>query len=213
MAETVLHFLLLTPDDSLAAELTIALRAAGHAATRLDTLPDLAGMLPRADALLADLSARPGDAADDSVRLGRIVATMPVLLLGEPLLDVPGAHHTDRPADAAGVAARLVALGSEACAASGGRWLGGELAIDLVHEQAILDGQRVELTPIEWRIVAALATQATRAVPRADLARTIAGDSGEATDNAVAVHLYNLRRKLGRHAIETIRGRGFRLRP
>ncbi|MBS0443985.1 MAG: winged helix-turn-helix domain-containing protein, partial [Proteobacteria bacterium] len=33
-----------------------------------------------------------------------------------------------------------------------------------------------------------------------------------ASDNAVAVHLYNLRRKLGRHAIETIRGRGFRLK-
>ena len=76
-------------------------------------------------------------------------------------------------------------------------------------------GQRealAEVAQAEWRVVALLCGGQGRAVPRSAIARSIAGDTGEATDNAVAVHLYNLRRKLGRHTIETIRGRGFRLR-
>jgi len=90
--------------------------------------------------------------------------------------------------------------------------MNGELAIDTEMQSVCRDGRAVALTPAEWRVVALLAGEQGRAVARAELARTIAGGTGEATDNAVAVHLYNLRRKLGRHAIETIRGRGFRLR-
>lgn len=88
----------------------------------------------------------------------------------------------------------------------------GELSIDTEQQRVCRDGRAVALTPAEWRVVALLASGRGQAVARAELARTIGGDTGEASDNAVAVHLYNLRRKLGRHSIETIRGRGFRLR-
>ena len=86
-----------------------------------------------------------------------------------------------------------------------------ELSIDMARGQVSLDGEAVELTPLEWRVIARLASEAGRAVTRAEIAQLIGGETGEASDNAVAVHLYNLRRKLGRQAIQTIRGRGFRL--
>jgi DNA-binding response OmpR family regulator len=83
----------------------------------------------------------------------------------------------------------------------------------MARQAVRLSGVAVELTPLEWQVIALLSNHADRAVPRAELARLIGGGGIEASDNAVAVHLYNLRRKLGRHAIETIRGRGFRLKP
>lgn len=89
----------------------------------------------------------------------------------------------------------------------------GEISIDTERQCVRREGRDVALTPAEWRVVALLSDGQGHAVPRALIARTIAGEDGEASDNAVAVHLYNLRRKLGRHTIETIRGRGFRLRP
>lgn len=91
-------------------------------------------------------------------------------------------------------------------------WTGGALVIDLAGGSVHLGGAAVELTPFEWQVIALLAGQEGRVVSRAEIARLIGGEA-MASDNAVAVHLYNLRRKLGRHAIETIRGRGFRLRP
>lgn len=84
--------------------------------------------------------------------------------------------------------------------------------LDAAQQLACIDGRPVELTPLEWRLVQRLALEAGRAVGRAELAELIGGEAGAASDNAVAVHLYNLRRKLGRGAIETIRGRGFRLK-
>lgn len=86
------------------------------------------------------------------------------------------------------------------------------LTLDADRPLAVVHGKPVELTPLEWRVARRLADEAGRAVARAEIARLIGGEGGDASDNAVAVHLYNLRRKLGRDAIETIRGRGFRLR-
>ncbi len=84
--------------------------------------------------------------------------------------------------------------------------------LDAERPLALVHGKPVELTPLEWRVARRLAEEAGRAVTRAEIARLIGGEGGDASDNAVAVHLYNLRRKLGRDTIETIRGRGFRLR-
>lgn len=88
----------------------------------------------------------------------------------------------------------------------------GALHVDFENQRVTVDGKAVDLTPLEWLVVERLANEAGRAVARAEIAQLIGGDAGVASDNAVAVHLYNLRRKLGRHAIETIRGRGFRLK-
>ena len=90
--------------------------------------------------------------------------------------------------------------------------LGLGATVDALERLRQSGSHRPELTPTEWQVIALLAAEPQRAVPRALVAQLI-GDGREASANAVAVHLYNLRRKLGRHAIETIRGRGFRLRP
>jgi hypothetical protein len=121
--------------------------------------------------------------------------------------DAPGALPRDAGFLSEAVLARL-ASGDVSAAR---HWMGGDLIIDLVDGSVRLGDLAVELTPFEWQVIALLAGQEGRVVSRAEIARLIGGET-DASDNAVAVHLYNLRRKLGRHAIETIRGRGFRLR-
>lgn len=88
----------------------------------------------------------------------------------------------------------------------------GARQVDFENQRVTVDGKRVNLTPLEWLVVERLAARGGRAVARAEIAQLIGKDNEPASDNAVAVHLYNLRRKLGRDAIETIRGRGFRLK-
>ena len=73
-----------------------------------------------------------------------------------------------------------------------------DLAIDYEKYQVSLEGQQVQLTPTEFRLLAVLAQQAGRVVdPRALLSAVHQHDYSERdAQNLVKVHIANLRRKL-----------------
>lgn len=202
--ESGVRFLLVTDDEALAATLQLRLHRAGHAAHWQRQLPASA-LAGDHEALVVDgalwRAAQAAGAADT-------VASLPMLLLDEPEQQ-PG---TGLAARLEAVADRVLAWAERATPRAGRRLMGGELLVDVDRQFIQLNGVTVELTPFEWQVIRLLANRPDRVVSRAEIAQLIGGDAS-ASDNAVAVHLYNLRRKLGRHAIETIRGRGFRLRP
>ncbi len=73
-----------------------------------------------------------------------------------------------------------------------------DLTIDLDRCQVAMRGQPVSLTPIEYRILAALARKAGRVLTCAELLKEAQGyeaDELEARD-IIKVHIYHLRRKL-----------------
>lgn len=74
-----------------------------------------------------------------------------------------------------------------------------------------VDGLPVKLTALEWRVLECLILRKGVVVERGDLAEKVyQGDVG--TDsNSLEVIVARLRRKIGRDAIETVRGRGYRL--
>ena len=74
-----------------------------------------------------------------------------------------------------------------------------------------LDGLPLKLTALEWRVLESLILRKGVVVERGDLAEKVyQGDVG--TDsNSLEVIVARLRRKIGRDAIETVRGRGYRL--
>lgn len=76
---------------------------------------------------------------------------------------------------------------------------------------ALLRGQRVDLTDREFRLLQALVCSGGRTVSREELAQLGGADARDASSNAVEVHMHNLRRKLARGVIETVRGKGYRL--
>lgn len=109
------------------------------------------------------------------------------------------------------LAARIRALGRRRTLDTATLLQFGDVQVDLTARAALLQGQRVDLTAREWAVLEALVRRSGRIVPRPDLERLVMGSEGEVLSNALEVHVSALRRKLGRHLIETIRGLGYRI--
>jgi two-component system OmpR family response regulator len=87
----------------------------------------------------------------------------------------------------------------------------GPLTFDAQTGVFELDGLPLKLTALEWRVLECLILRKEVVIERGDLTEKVyEGDVG--TDsNSLEVIVARLRRKIGRDAIETVRGRGYRL--
>lgn len=92
------------------------------------------------------------------------------------------------------------------------------IEIDAESRQARINGQRLELTPKEFKLLQALATRPGRVWSRAQLLDRIYEDNLEVSDRAVDSHMKNLRKKLSqaqpeREIIRSVYGVGFVFEP
>lgn len=87
----------------------------------------------------------------------------------------------------------------------------GALQLDTAAKQALLHGQPLTLTAREWSILQALMRHPGHILSRAQLEESLYRWGDEVESNAIEVHIYKLRRKLGPGWIETLRGLGYRL--
>ncbi|WP_296809349.1 response regulator [Thiocapsa sp.] len=87
----------------------------------------------------------------------------------------------------------------------------GELALDTVRREVSLGDRPLSLSPREYVLLETLIANADRVVPRVRLAATAYGWRDEIESNALEVHIHNLRNKLGKDRILTVRGVGYRL--
>ncbi|NEW89744.1 DNA-binding response regulator [Rhodopseudomonas sp. WA056] len=78
---------------------------------------------------------------------------------------------------------------------------------------ATLDGVSVALSRREFAVLHALMERPGVVRSRAELEERLYGWGDEVDSNAIEVHIHNLRAKLGRSAIETMRGLGYRMAP
>ena len=85
------------------------------------------------------------------------------------------------------------------------------LSIDLGRMAVQLDGQAVELTAKEWAVLRVLAQRPDRIHPRESLLDALYGLDADASSNTLEVFISNLRRKIGRERIQTLRGLGYKL--
>jgi two-component system response regulator RegX3 len=89
----------------------------------------------------------------------------------------------------------------------------GGLEVDERARRAFTDGSELDLTPMEFELLAALARDPGAAVSRRRLLQEVWGTSWSGSSKTIDVHVAALRRKLGDPGwIETVRGIGFRLR-
>jgi DNA-binding response OmpR family regulator len=101
-------------------------------------------------------------------------------------------------------------------ASSGGTAPAG-LELDEGRRLVRVDGTAVDLTALEFNLLAALAREPGIVVARQTLLDTLWGPGFAGDDHLVDVHVANLRRKLGDDPaaprfLETVRGVGYRLR-
>jgi DNA-binding response OmpR family regulator len=92
--------------------------------------------------------------------------------------------------------------------------LAAGLDVDTARRRVAVDGQQIELTPIEFRLLAALARKPGVVAARAELMDEVWGPGYD--EHLLDVHVGKLRRKLRDDPaqprfIETVRGVGFRL--
>lgn len=90
------------------------------------------------------------------------------------------------------------------------------LSIDGVLLRVELDGNRLDLTPVELRLLETLATQPGKIFARAALIESIYGAGHPIADRTIDSHVRNLRRKLAeaapqRELLHSVYGVGYRL--
>jgi DNA-binding response OmpR family regulator len=90
----------------------------------------------------------------------------------------------------------------------------GQLDIDRTQRRVLLDGKLLDLTSREMSLLLHLAHRVERVVTRSELLTQVWSIQFDPESNVVEVHVSRLRDKLGDHdwMIETVRGRGYRLR-
>jgi len=87
----------------------------------------------------------------------------------------------------------------------------GAVDVRLADKEVRLHGLRVELTAREWAVLEALVLRAGRTVSAPDLQALVLGLDNDLNSNALQVHVFHLRSKLGKDLIQTVRGLGYRM--
>lgn len=92
----------------------------------------------------------------------------------------------------------------------------GALEIDTVQQQVMREGQVVDLTPNEYRLLVTLARYPGRVYSRFELVNHVQGYDFEGYERTIDAHVKNLRKKIEpdpRHPryVETVFGVGYRL--
>ncbi len=87
----------------------------------------------------------------------------------------------------------------------------GDLKIDKAARRILRGDETIDLTKREWAIVDLLTQRATAVISKEQIEEALYDFGSEIESNTVEVHISRLRKKLGRDAIHTVRGVGYRL--
>jgi DNA-binding response OmpR family regulator len=161
---------------------------------------------------------------DEVCRRIRAASSTPILMLtGErgseeraKLLDLGADDYLEKPFGRRELAARVRALlrrGSPARGRTAATSI-GELVVDARTHEARVRGEALPLTPIEFRLLAALAARPGEVVERRALLRAGLPDERDPDPEWLKAHLARLRAKLaaaGATAPANVRGVGYRL--
>jgi two-component system, OmpR family, response regulator RegX3 len=98
------------------------------------------------------------------------------------------------------------------------RLTAGSLTLDLVKHQVTVNGESVQLTAFELKLLALLATEPGRVFSRREIMRHLWDSDYVGDERSCDLHVSNIRRKLERDPAEperlvTVRGAGYKLEP
>jgi DNA-binding response OmpR family regulator len=222
------HVLIVEDDEVVADTLRVYLERAGYP---VDCVRDGAVAVARAlrpeVALIVLDWMLPGLSGQEICRRVRAASNVPILMLTARTseddrvrgLDSGADDYVPKPFSPREVVARVQALlrrtGRGAVAPPPPPRRIGDLEIDRFRREARLEGERLALTPSEFRLLEALAGQPGRTFTREELVARAFGPDHDALDRSVDMHVTNLRRKLAartnRRVIHTVHGVGYRL--
>jgi two-component system OmpR family response regulator len=215
-----MRLLLLEDDPVLGEGLRDYLRTEGHVVDWCLRVADAALLVNEPyDALLIDWQLPDGSGLDWLRRLRqRGLTTSALMLTARDLLsdrvqglDAGADDYLVKPFAPEELAARLRAVSRRSAGTGGERIDFGAFQVDLTAKTVWQGPARIELTAREWALLEALVLRVGRIVSRSDLDALVIGLDADVNSNVLEVHISNLRRKLGRGFIETVRGLGYRI--
>ena len=226
-----MDLLLLEDDDDLGQAVVDHLVAAGHRVQWARCIAEARGAPPWALALL-DLQLPDGDGLELLHDWRAEGVTRPVIVLtardqvSDRIrgLQAGADDYLVKPFDLDELLARVDAvarrapaiaapvIAAPAIAAPAAATASDRLQWDLAARELRREGRRVDLTQMEWAVLACLAQRPGRIYSRSEIENRLA-DQGllESSSNSLEVIVSRLRKKLGAEAISTHRGLGYRL--
>ena len=171
------------------------------------------------DVVILDVNFPDGSGLDLLATLRRHDALTPVLLLTTrdtvddrvAGLDTGADDYLGKPFRVPELVARLRALARRR-ARGEATFARGDVVLDPARLSASVGGRRIDLSPREVALLDALMRWPGTVQSKQDLEARIYGWQEGVESNTIEVHVHNLRSKIGRHRIETVRGVGYRLR-
>ncbi|MDE2594081.1 MAG: response regulator transcription factor [Burkholderiales bacterium] len=124
-------------------------------------------------------------------------------------LDAGGDDYVLKPYDLGELLARVRALLRRAAGRADSQYEHMGVVIDPVTREVSVDGQAVVLSSREWAVLEPLLARPGAILSRAQLEEKIFGWEDGVLSNAVEVYIHGLRKKLGAHLIQNVRGVGY----
>lgn len=220
--------LVVEDEPKLASLLVDYLRAAGFAPRVLhDGLEVVPAVRAAAPALvLLDLML-PGRDGLEVCRELRSFSTVPIIMVTARVeeidrllgLELGADDYVCKPFSPREVVARVKAVLRRRAPSAGATEQAGPVTGLLIEPEAYraeLDGVKLDLTPVEFRLLETLAARPGRVFSRAGLLERLYDDHRIVSDRTVDSHVKNLRRKLaaaapGRELVQSVYGVGYRL--
>lgn len=213
------RLLMIDDDARLAAMVRDYLGASGYAVeVSGDIASGMSALRARpADLLILDLMLPDGDGLEACRRMRAEGVDLPILMLtakGDPIdrvigLEIGADDYLAKPFRMEELLARARAL-IRRSAGHGAVFIdAGPLHLDARQMRVLLNEVPVNLSPLEYRLVAYLMHHKGRVVPAPELLDHLYGDDDPRETNALEAIMTRLRRKLGGDAIETRRGFGY----
>lgn len=217
-----MRILVIEDDPVLSDGLKVGLGLAGWTVDHVSRLDDARAAIAATsfDMVVLDLMLPDGSGLDLLAEMRARHDATPVLLLTAidetpdrvRGLDAGADDYLGKPFDLDELAARLRALARRQSGRADPVLKVGGIAFDPAAMTATLDGEPLDLSRRELAVLSALMERPGIIRSRTELEDRLYGWQEEIGSNAVEVHIHNLRAKIGRDTIETVRGLGYRLR-
>ena len=218
-----MRILVIEDDPVLADGLAVGLRLNGYTVDAVATCADaLAAIKAGAyDAIILDLMLPDGSGLDllaDVRQAGNRTPVLMLTALDETAdrirgLDVGADDYIGKPFDLDELAARLRAVTRRGHGQAAPVLNANGVALDPSKMLATVEGREIVLSRREFAILMALMERPGVIRSRQQLEDRLYGWQEEVESNAIEVHIHNLRAKIGKTSIETVRGLGYRMRP
>ncbi len=216
-----MRILLIEDDTVLGAAVRDQIAADGHSVdwvTRLDAAQDALNGAAF-DLILLDLMLPDGRGIDFLKRLrarGEVTPAIILTALDQVSDRIEGLNagaddYLVKPFDLAELSARIGSVARRYTGNPNPIITHDALDIDLAAHSVRRDGKQVALTAREWALFEAFLTRPGQLLSKPQLEEKLYAFTSEIESNTIEVHVSRLRKKLGAHIIETVRGMGYRL--